>query len=280
VPPSFNGLRVLTLESRRAVEIAKLISTFGGRPISAPALREVPLETNTEALAFANAVTRDEYPVVVFLTGVGLRALLAVVDQLGDRQAFVAALARTRIVARGPKPIAVMRELGLAPWVAAPEPNTWRELLAALDAQGDVVRGLRIAVQEYGHSNTRLLEGLAARGAIVTRVPVYQYQLPEDLQPLRDAVSAAIAGNIDLAMFTTGTQVVHLFDVAATMGVAEQLRAALGRVVIVSIGPTTSEEIREHGLEVDLEPSHPKMGILVTEAAERSLELAAAKKRM
>src|SRR5882672_7012935 len=135
MPPNFNGLTVLTLESRRGAEMATLVANYGGRPLSAPALREVPLESNTEALAFVDALLRDEFDLIVLLTGVGTRGLLAVVDRLRDRAAFVAALSRTRIAARGPKPVAVLRELGISPWVTAPEPNTWRELLTAIDSK-------------------------------------------------------------------------------------------------------------------------------------------------
>src|ERR1700730_1469467 len=105
--PSFHGLRVLALESRRAIELATLITTYGGQPIVAPALREVPLESNTEALGFADALIRGELEVVIFLTGVGTRALVNVIEPAYSRDAIAAALARTRVVARGPKPLAV-----------------------------------------------------------------------------------------------------------------------------------------------------------------------------
>ena len=124
--PSFHGLRVLTLESRRATELATLITTYGGQPLVAPALREVPLESNTEALAFADALTRGDLDVVIFLTGVGARALVAVVEPRYPRDVFAAALARTKVVVRGPKPLAVVRELQVPVWVTVPEPNTWR----------------------------------------------------------------------------------------------------------------------------------------------------------
>ena len=167
---------MLALESRRAAELAALISTYGGRPLVAPALREVPLESNTEALAFAAALMRAEFDIVIFLTGVGTRALLSVIEHAYSREAFIAALARTKVVARGPKPLAVLRELQVPVWVAAPEPNTWRELLAAIDAKTEErpLDGARIAVQEYGVSNIELLEELRGRGATITRVPVYR----------------------------------------------------------------------------------------------------------
>jgi len=205
--PTFQGLRVLVLESRRSREMAALVSTYGGRPVVAPALREVPLESNPEALAFADALIRGEFDIVILLTGVGTRALLDVVEQTRPRDAFVAALAKTKVVARGPKPLAVLRELQVQVWVAAPEPNTWREVLAALDAKvgEQSLRGQRVAVQEYGVSNPDLLQGLEARGARVTRVPVYRWALPEDLEPLRSAVTLVTRGEVDAAIFTSAT---------------------------------------------------------------------------
>src|SRR5229473_6568491 len=198
----FAGLRVLALESRRAAELAKLISTYSGEPVVAPAMREVPLDSNREALSFAEALLAGKFDVVIFLTGVGTRAVLSVADTKYPRDAFIAALQRVKIVPRGPKPIAVLRELGVTPAVTVPEPNTWRELLHALDDASDSkkdfrLRGARVAVQEYGVTNSELLSGLSERGAFVTRVPVYQWALPDDLAPLRTAVKAISEGNIE-----------------------------------------------------------------------------------
>lgn len=257
-----------------------LIGTYGGRAMAAPAVREVPLESNTQALDFAARLQRGEIDLLVLLTGVGTRALLAVTDRMCPRAEIVAALARTKIVARGPKPMAVLRELQVPAWVIVPEPNTWRELLAAIDQKtGDTsLRGWRVAVQEYGVANPELLSGLEARGAQVTRIPVYQWALPDDVGPLREAVTAIAGGEVDVVMFTTGVQVAHLLRVAADMGMDDQVRDGLARIVIASIGPSTSEELRRRGLAPDLEPTHPKMGVLVREAAERAAELVAAKR--
>ncbi|MEP7309007.1 MAG: uroporphyrinogen-III synthase [Acidobacteriota bacterium] len=273
--PDFHGLRVLALESRRATEVASLIATYGGAPVVAPALREVPLESNTEALAFAAALLRDELDIVIFLTGVGTRVLVSAIEHACTRDQFVTALARTKVVARGPKPLAVLRELHVPVWIAVPEPNTWREVLAAMDARAaeQSLAGARIAVQEYGVSNAELLDGLAARGARVSRVPVYRWALPDDITPLKNAVAAIAAGDVDAVMFTTGVQVVHLWQVVRDLKVEPEVRRGLARAVVASIGPTTSEELRRHGLSVDLEASHPKFGLLIRELAERSESL-------
>jgi uroporphyrinogen-III synthase len=279
--PNFANRRVLIFESRRAREMASIVTSYGGQPITAPSMREVPLESNQEAIAFADALERGQFDLVILLTGVGTRALVAVVDRVrGSRTAFVEALRRTKVLARGPKPVAALRELDVPVWLTAPEPNTWREVLSALDAQTEMpLSGRQIAVQEYGASNPDLLSALEKRGAHVTRVPVYQWALPEDLGPLEAAVESIVNRQADVALFTTATQVVHLLKVAEMTGRREAVRDALAHVAVASIGPTTSEELRENGIEPDLEPTHPKMGFLVREAAERVGEILARKRR-
>lgn len=247
----------------------------------APSMREVPLESNTEAIAFGDALIRGEFDLVILLTGVGTRTLVDAMQRAhGSRDGFVEALRRTKVAARGPKPVAVLRELQVPVWVTAPEPNTWRELMAALDARAGEfpLSGTRVAVQEYGTSNPALLDALEERRAQVTRVPVYQWMLPENLEPLRGAIRAIADGEVDIALFTTGMQIVHLLKVAETMGATDAVRSGLRRVVIASIGPTTTEELRQQGIAVDMEPTHPKMGFLVREAAERAEELLSKKR--
>jgi uroporphyrinogen-III synthase len=269
------GLRVLCLESRRGQEIAKLISNYGGEPIVAPSMQEVTLKDNPEALTFARQLADGGFDMVIFLTGVGTRALFRLVEAHDLRQQFVDALKRVKVVARGPKPIAALGELGVPVSMAVPEPNTWREVLAVLDARSDCssFKGSRVAVQEYGATNPELLAGLKQRGALVTRVPVYEWALPADTGPLREGVQAIVSGRIDMAFFTTSVQVQHLLRIASEMQVEEPLRRAFARVVVGSIGPMTSEALRQHGLPVDFEPEHPKMGFLVSEAAERGRAL-------
>ncbi|HET9804393.1 MAG TPA: uroporphyrinogen-III synthase [Candidatus Acidoferrum sp.] len=280
----FAGLRVLALESRRSAELAKLISTYGGEPVIAPAMREVPLDSNTEALAFADALLAGQFDIVVFLTGVGTRVVLSVAETKYSRDQIATALQRVKVVPRGPKPVAVLRELGVTPSLTVPEPNTWRELLDALDEAANSsaqfrLRGARIALQEYGVSNPELMSALAERGSIVTRVPVYQWALPEDIAPLQSAIRELAAGKIDVVFFTAGIQAAHLFQVATDMELEDAVRQGLRRAVAASIGPSTSQELQRRGIQPDLEPSHPKMGFLVKETAERSASLLGKKRQ-
>jgi uroporphyrinogen-III synthase len=273
------GLRVLALESRRAAELSKLIESYGGLPIVAPSIREIPLDSNTEALAFARDLMAGGFDMVIFLTGVGARALARVVETVYPLAQFRAALNKIAVVARGPKPVAALRELGVTTTVAVPEPNTWKDLVRTLDEKADSLplQGRRVAVQEYGSPNPDLLTALKERGAIVTRVPVYQWALPEDTKPLRAAVEAIARREIDVALFTTSVQVIHLLKIAREMKIEEQVRGGLERIAVGSIGPVTSQELRDENLHVDFEPEHPKMGFLVNEAARRAAEIVATK---
>ena len=271
----FGGARVLTLESRRAREMAQLISNNGGQPVVAPSTQEVALGANAEVANFTRALLNGRFHGILFLTGVGTRILAVQAEAVCPREEFVAALRRISVVARGPKPVAALRELGVPVTLAVPEPNTWREILQALDENAALVplKGRRIAVQEYGVSNAELLAGLTERGAEAIAVRVYQWALPDDLGPLEAAVRALVAREVKVALFTSSVQLEHLLEIADRMKLRDEVIAALQQTMVGSIGPVTSEELRRHGVQVTVEPSHPKMGFLVKETAERFGEL-------
>lgn len=276
---NFNGLRVLSLESRRAREIEKLIRTYGGEPIVVPAMREVGLESNRQVLDFARDLIAGEFDLVVFMTGLGVGAMVDIVKTQGDVEPFLNALRKAKVVARGAKPSTKLRELKIPVGVTSDDPSTWRELLAAIDAEyGPSLPKMRVAVQEYGASNPELLAELSGRALSLTKVPVYAWALPEDLQPLRDCVHRVIQGDVDVVLFLTAVQVIHLFQVAEQMKVAPQLLKALQSIVVISIGPTTSEELAHYRVVPDFEPSRPKMGFMVNEAAQYAHKLLDAKR--
>jgi len=264
----FAGLRVVSFESRLAEQMRQLIERHGGRPLVAPSMREVPLEENADALRFGERLLAGEFEMVILLTGVGTRFMLKVLDSRWPREQTLAALGKTILVARGPKPIAALREQGMQPTIAVPEPNTWRDLVKALDDQGRPLKGMRVAVQEYGVSNVELLKALEERGAIVTRVLVYQWRLPEDTGPLTEAVRAILRGEVDVVLFTNAVQVEHVMQMAERVDSADRLRQALEKVVISAVGPIVAERLRAYQLSVDFEPSHPKMGMHVKETSE------------
>jgi len=228
-------------------------------------MREAPLDESSAAFAFAGRLFAGEFEMMILLTGVGTRQLARVLAERFAEDAFAEALRRLTVVARGPKPAAALREMGVTPALIAGEPNTWREVLAVTAGRTE----RRIAVQEYGRPNLELLAGLRDRGADVTSVPVYRWDLPEDLEPLREAARRLAARRVDVVLFTTGIQIAHLARVAAEMGIEPAVLDGLRSACVGSIGPATTETLEEYGVKPEFEPSHPKMGFLVKEAAER-----------
>jgi uroporphyrinogen-III synthase len=265
----FGGRTVLSLESRRAVEIAKLIENYGGRAMVAPATREVAAEGSPDIPRFAAALREGKFDLVIFMTGVGTRALARALEPICSREQFVTALGKTAVLARGPKPVAVLKEFGVPITWTVPEPNTWKEIIQLLDANHVPLKNQTVAVQEHGVPSPQLIDALRSRGADVMTVHVYDWALPEDVTPLKNAIAALQAGQVDVVMFTAAVQVHHLMRVAEELNVRDALIAALARVRIASIGPVTSEALAEYGVAAPFEPSHPKMGFLVKEGAER-----------
>jgi uroporphyrinogen decarboxylase len=270
--PNFAGLRIFAFESRMAAETASLIERFGGRATVVPAMREVPLQDNYAAFEFAARLLSGQIDLAIFLTGVGVRELFRVIETRYARDQLVSAMAAVVTVARGPKPVTALRQLGLEPTVTIPEPNTWREILSSV-CESVQLEGKSLAVQEYGVSNRDLIAGLEARGALVFPVPVYRWALPEDRGPLRRAACAIAQREAEVVLFTSSGQVTNLMQLADAAGMGAEMRGRMAAIVVGSIGPVCSQELRVHGIEPDFEPAHPKLGHLIKEAAARSAQI-------
>jgi uroporphyrinogen-III synthase len=271
-PHGFAGLHVAAFESRMAEEMRRLIERYDGQPLVAPSMQEVPLHNNSEVLQLGETLFAGHLDMLILLTGVGTRVMLEVLLTRYNLEHMTSALARTTLLVRGPKPKVVLREFGLAPAIEVPEPNTWRDILDTLDREKPV-DGLRIAVQEYGVTNAELIEGLQRRGAQVTRVPVYRWTLPDDPAPLQRVLDAILADRVDVLLVTNAVQIDHALQVLAQPSRQDRFHTSLSKLMVASIGPTATERLRRYGLPVDFEPSHPKMGILVKESAERANDI-------
>jgi uroporphyrinogen-III synthase len=274
------AIRVVSLESRQAAAMVRLLERHGCEPISAPSMREVPLSDQEEAFGFGERLLAGDVDVLVLLTGVGARLLVEALSTRWPEADVIAALGRTRLCCRGPKPVAALKALGLRPALVAPEPNTWQELLEVMTRELDVPwQGLRIWVQEYGRPTPQLTEALQARGAEIRTVSIYAWAMPLDTAPLEAGIRTLAERKADAVLFTSGKQADHLLQLASQIGCADALLASLREhVLCVSIGPVTSETLRELGLPVDLEPPHPKMGQMVQSVAEGGARLIAEKR--
>jgi uroporphyrinogen-III synthase len=251
-----------------------LILKEGGVPFVAPSVKEEAVDGTGAAIQFVEQLEGGEFDMVVCMTGVGLAVLRDTCATLMPLERLSAALRKATIVSRGPKPVGVLRSLDVPVDLIIPEPNTWREVVTAVAQRPE----RRIAVQEYGRLNTPMHSALAQLGAQVTPVSLYRWELPDDLEPLRQAV-ASIAGNgCDVVLFTSSVQLDHLLMVATTMGLEVEVRKALKeRLVVASIGPVMNDALASEGISPNVVPRHPKMWALVKAAAEQSAAVIAGK---
>lgn len=272
----FGGLKVLSLESRRAKEMETLIRREGGDPFVAPSVQERALDDHREALGFVERLHAGEFDLVVCMTGAGLHFLreLAIADS--KLELLAEGLRNTFVVSRGPKPVPILRELGARAQIVVPEPNTWKEVVHAVASRPE----RRVAVQEYGRPNNEMKAAMEAFGATVTAFAIYRWDLPPDLAPLREAARRLAAREIDVVLFTSSIQLDHLFQIAQEMGIAANVRSALIEyVAVASVGPIMTEALEAGSLVADVIPLHPKMAALVKASSDLAGAALARKRR-
>jgi uroporphyrinogen-III synthase len=265
------GARVALLEARQGSELAGLIRRRGGVPVWVPALREVKATPGPELSAFLDALSRGECPVVVFQTGVGVNLLMQEAEQLGRLDELVATLRRVTTVARGPKPGAALSQRGLRASVGTRSPYTTADLLEAM--AGLELRDTCVALVNYGERNELLCAELRRRGARPRELQLYEWAMPESVEPLRQLVRDLLDGAVDAVAFTSQIQARHLFRIAEQMGSSVSVAEALnGRVATASVGPTCTAVLRDLGVAPHVEPERPKMGPLVAALADHLWE--------
>jgi uroporphyrinogen-III synthase len=264
---SFAGLRVLSLESRRAKEIEAFIRRLEGDPFVAPSVQERALEEHAEVERFIERLEHGDFEMLICMTGAGIEFLRDAAAAHMPLDRFASALRRAVIVSRGPKPLPALRALNVPVEVVIPEPNTWKEIVQAVAHRPE----RKIAVQEYGRPNLEMNTALEKLGANVTPIAIYRWELPDDVEPLREAVRRLADGKCDVAIFTSSIQLDHLLEVAGQEGLEEQaLRALRERVAVASVGPVMTASLEARGIQPDIIPQHPKMWALVKAAAELS----------
>jgi uroporphyrinogen-III synthase len=262
-----NGARVAILEARMSAELAAMVERFGGIAVSAPAVRETPLEQPEEIGSFIDALCTGRFAVVVLMTGVGVTALLREAERLGRLEAVLAALRQTTTVCRGPKPVAVLRRHEVPVGITAAEPHTTAELLHAL-APVDV-NSKTVGFLHYGERNETAADGLRARGATVDEVCLYEWRLPDDVAPLERLVDEIVDGRIDAIAITSQIQCRHLYKIADRLGKSRALTDALNaRVIVAAVGPVCAAALRDVGVIPHVQPAHPKMGPMIVALAD------------
>ncbi len=243
--PPLTGLTVAVTRARaQASGLASRLRALGASVVEAPAIRIVPLDGSLPDLG--------RYDLICLTSPNGVRLLFARLAQDGlDARA----LARARVAAIGPGTAAALEGHGIRADIV-PERFVAEGLLDALAAQ-PVSSAL---VARAADARDVLPDGLRARGAEVDVISLYETHV----EPLAEAQLEAVS-RADYVTFTSSSTVRNFFAQAGD-------RLA-GSARLLSIGPVTSQTLREHGREPDVEAvQHDLDGLIAAliEDAERT----------
>ena len=255
------GRVVAFLESRRSSEMSDLITRHGGVAYPVPCLVEEHHPDAEDVAVAVDELCGDAVDIVVFMTGVGASTILEGARRHNRLPEVLAGLGRKLVVARGPKPLAVLRKAGVRIDRAAPPPNTSQQVLDVLPEED--VRGRTVLVQLYGGPNPDFRQQLEQRGATVLEVAPYVWVRPADPEGVIRLVDAMADGRVDVLAVTSAAQVDNLFEIASQQGRADRLRDALRQVPVAAQGPVCAAALERHGLEAMILPAHGHMGALV-----------------
>lgn len=248
-----SGKRIAVPESRELDLFARMIEEQGAETLRCPLVAIRDLDDPAPVEAWLRRLIAGRFDDLILLTGEGLRRFMGVARRARIESETVAALARLRTIARGPKPVRALRELGLKAGLSAGEPTT-SGVIATLRAEN--LKGRRVGVQLYpGNPNTALLDFLAEAGATADPVLPYSYASDAETERVVDLIAAMAAGRLDAIAFTSSPQLERLAEVARERGLEPQLRAGLARTPIASIGPVVTAAVEKLGGRVAIAPA-------------------------
>ena len=269
MPASLNGHTIAYVEARFQSEMGGLIQRHGGVPYAAPVLQEIYATDTPEVAALIDDICGGRVDIAILQTGVGTNALFQAADARGKLPELLAALDGMTVLARSPKPAAVLRRNKVRIDLMPPEPFTSEDMVES--SRNIDFAGRAVAVQAYGGPNSLLTRTLRERGADVRETSLYTWGLPDDVSPVVGLLDRLDAGEVAAVAFTSQPQVPNLLAIAAQSGREDTLRRSLNSdaVLVASVGPVCTRRLLQNDLKVDVEPPHPHMGNLVLALADR-----------
>jgi uroporphyrinogen-III synthase len=245
------GRTAALAEGRQLEELARMLESEGATALRCPLVNILDAPDAAPVVAWLRDLAADRFGYVVLMTGEALHRLLGFAEREGMREQVVAALARTKTVTRGPKPVRALKEICLSPTKVA-DPPTTEGVIAAL--RSEPLAGQTIGVTLYGVENSQLVHFLEGAGATVRTVMPYVYAPAADADRVAELIARLAAGTVDVILFTSSPQVDHLFEVATERGLEARLREGLAKTSVAAVGPVLAERLRGSGVRVDVCP--------------------------
>lgn len=248
------GYRILILETREEAQFSRLLQEQGANVLQCPmfTIHDAPDPAPVEA--WIRLFIDNPFDDLVLMTGEGLRRMMKVAKRIGVDQDFIAAIAKAKRYARGPKPVRALREIGLEASLQTETPTS--EGVAAMLVQQDL-KGHRVGLQLYpDKDHSKLIGAITSYGATVETVLPYIYDGEAADTNIVEAIGEMAERRVDAIALTSSGQVRRLIDVARAHGCEDRLRAGLAQTPVASVGPVVSDELKAYGLHTDIYPAN------------------------
>ncbi|MGH9021930.1 MAG: uroporphyrinogen-III synthase, partial [Acidimicrobiia bacterium] len=258
---ALEGFVVGITADRRWQEQAELLSRRGASILHGPTIDTLYLASDEDLRTATSVLIADPPEYVVATTGIGMRAWMEAAGSWGMGESLATALAQARIVARGPKAAGAVQAGGLEVWARSAS-EQMDDVLAILLAEP--LQGCSVAFQQFGMESPEMVQAIVDAGARVVEVPVYRWRVPEDTTPALRLVGGVCGGRVDAVTFTSAPAVHNLFAIAASEGLADDLRRGFnaGGVTAACVGPVCAGGARSEGVEAPLRPEVGRLGLL------------------
>jgi uroporphyrinogen-III synthase len=238
-------------ESRQLEELALMLEKEGAATLRCPLVSILDAPDPTPVLAWLDQLCAGKFDYVILFTGEGLRRLLGFSERAGFHEAVIAALAKTRTITRGPKPVRALKEIGLAPTLIAQTPTT-EGVIATL--KSEPLREKTVGLQLYSEDNPAMVKFLIEAGATVHAVQPYVYAPAADADKVANLIERMAQGTVDAVIFTSSPQVDRLFEVAKERALEGTLQLGFNRTRVAAVGPVVADDLVRHGVKVDICP--------------------------
>jgi len=254
MPGRLEGYRILILETREEAQFSRLLQEQGANVLQCPmfTIHDAPDPAPIEA--WIRLFIARPFDDLVLMTGEGLRRMMTVARRIGVDQDFIAAIAKAKRFARGPKPVRALREIGLEADMQTETPTS--EGVAAMLAHENL-KGHRLGLQLYpDKDHGKLIAAITSLGATVEPVLPYIYDGQAADTNIVAAIDEMAQRRVDAIALTSSGQVRRLIDVARAHNCEDQLRAGLKQTPVASVGPVVSDELKANGLHTDIYPAN------------------------
>ena len=260
VPPLRGRVVAITRPSGQSRRMAELVKSLGGVPRLAPTVEIRPPEDTGRVEEFIQEATRGELNLIIFLSVNSVGSLFQVADDAELKNNLLNALEDVTVVAIGNRTLDALRSHGIEVKITPDDQSSQ----GILDGLSEIdLKGLSIGIPRSSKADGTFKRALEGRGANVREVTAYESGLPGDVTPALSLIKSLGKGEVDAVTFTSASTGRNLFEIADAHSSDAELREGLRGVVVASIGPATSEALREFGVRVDVVPSEHSTEALI-----------------